>query len=61
MSVIPIGQEEPPIGTGFWASLQDFVRTYPWQTAAIAIAVIAVLVNIKSTRTLVKTLQLKKG
>ncbi len=56
-----IGQnEEPPPIADFWASLTGFIRTYPWQTAMVLLATVAVLVNIKGTRSLVKALELKK-
>lgn len=52
-----IGQGD--VGVSFWSSLKGFVSAYPWQTAMVLVAVIAIAVNIRSTRTLVKTLQLK--
>jgi len=54
----------PPRGTGlgaiggFTSDFGSFVRQYPLQVAMVAIALIAILVNIKSTRTLVKSLQI---
>ena len=59
VSLTPIRQEEP-VGTDFWSSLSEFVGTYPWQIAAITIAVIAILVNIGSTRRMVQALELKR-
>lgn len=45
----------------FWTELRDFIKQYPIQVAGVSIALIAILVNVKGTRTLVKSLQVKGG
>jgi len=44
----------------FWSNLNEFVKAYPWQIATLTIAVIAVLVNMKSSRDFIKALEVKK-
>lgn len=52
-----IGQES---GVGFWSELGSFVKQYPLQVSAVGVATVAVLVNIKSTRSMIRALQVGK-
>jgi len=45
---------------GFISDFASFCGRYPWQTAMVLLAGVAILVNIRSTRTLVKHLQVRR-
>lgn len=57
-TLVPIKQE--PDESGFWSSLSGFIRAYPWQTAMFTIGFIAIMVNIASTKKIIKALQFRR-
>jgi len=44
---------------GFISSLTELIKQYPLQTAVVGVAVVALLVNIKATKSIVNALQFK--
>jgi hypothetical protein len=48
------------VSNGFWSSAGDFIKTYPWQTATVIVAIIAIMVNVRGTGQLIKALEIKK-
>lgn len=44
----------------FLDDLKEFLRNYPLQTIGIGVAFLAVMVNIRSTRSIIKALEVKR-
>ena len=55
-----IGQIGQVHSEGFWSDTTMFLRTYPWQTAMVLVAIIVIVINIRSTRQMVRALQIKR-
>ena len=47
--------------TGFLESLIELTKTYPWQIAGVTLAVLTILMNVNSTKSLVRALEMKRG
>ena len=47
------------VGDGFIADITLLIKTYPWQTVAVIIGIIAIIMNVRSTRQMVRALQLE--
>ena len=54
-----IGQEEPTVS--FWDQVVNLVRQYPFQVITLALASMAIVVNIRSTNSLLQALKAKRS